>query len=159
MAKRRSKTRKPRSTSKTRKSKARMAEVPRRMPHYEGPEEWLLPQMEETLSKLGPKEEIDAIPDLRPGRARAPKAARAPRAKAKGGPAKATPFRSTYQEGKGEGVLADVPRTFWQTRFAQFHRRRVAHAKRVAAVRSGPPGAMAMPAIPGVNNWTPLGPS
>ena len=149
MAKRAKKSR--RSQSKTRRTQRR-ARATRTDRYYDGPAEWLLPMIEETHSRLAPKDQIDAVPNLAPARA-----ARALRAK--GVQASPEPFRSTYRSGKGEDVLAEVPRTFWRDRFAEVHRRRVAHAKKVAAMRALPPGVLAMPAIPGMNNWSPLGPS
>ena len=121
---------------------------------YEGPAEWIMPMMEEIYSSLKPKEEVEA------GAAIKAKPKAMPRAEgAKAG--EKLPFVSAYQEGQGESVLAPSPRAYWQDVFQEFHKRRVeGHRARmealgVKAVVPGPP----MPAIPGQNNWTPLGPA
>ncbi len=114
--------------------------------NYEGPAEWILPMMEETYSRLELKGGARAI-------ARPKKAARRAR-RARGAPA-APAFVSSYQHGQGEEVLARVRRDYWHRTLQRYHERRVkAHRARMA--RPGP--LPAMPAVPGVNNWTPLGP-
>ena len=125
--------------------------------HYDGPLEWLLPMLEEAYSRIRPKADAD--------REMGRPAARTARAKVKArmvrGAARpaAVPFASTIHEGQGDSVLAEVPRTYWQRRFAEFQKRRVAaRARRVVAIVGGPV-APGMPAIPGLNNWTPIGPS
>jgi hypothetical protein len=111
--------------------------------HYEGPLEWLSPMLEEAYTKLQPKEDFDAAA-----------ARKAPRkAKKKGEP---PAFASTHQAGADESVLAQLPRSHWEDHLLEYRRRqRSARAK--AAPRAGI--APRMPAIPGQNNWTPLGPS
>jgi len=58
-----------------------------------------------------------------------------------------------HEERLESDKLADLPRTYWEDVLAEYQRRRTTQA----AVRGAviPPG---MPAIPGQNNWTPLGP-
>ena len=88
--------------------------------HYEGPEEWLLPQMEEAYSRIRTKDEAEA---------EAAKPAKAPK-KGKGAKGPAKPFISSIHEGKGESEFALLPRTFWQDQFAEFHKRRVETSKK-----------------------------
>ena len=97
--------------------------------HYSGPEAWLLPRLEETYSKLEPKEQAEAD-------AAGPASTRARR----GTPPSA--FRSSIHEGRDESVLAPaLARSFWQDQFEAFQRRRT--GERAAAVSRGP----AMPAL------------
>jgi len=109
--------------------------------------EWLFPRLEETYTRLGPKDEVE--PALqRPRRS----AARSAAARAVAAAAATIP----HDERLVDGRLEDVPRNYWEEVLAAYHRRRVAtEAPRLAAARALLPG---MPAIPGQNNWTPLGP-
>ena len=110
--------------------------------HYSGPAEWLMPQLEEAYSKLQPKEQAEA-------EAAAPVAA-----------APVSGFRSTIHDGRDEWVLADLGPNYWQEQFEAYHRRRL-EAHRAALPARAPVMDIgpAMPAIPGQNNWTPLGPA
>jgi hypothetical protein len=148
MATRKSKSKVPPSRSpKNAKSAKPAGKRPQLLTHhYEGPAEWLLPQLEEAYSRLGPKGEMEAA-------ARAPKAR--PRAAAARGVKAGKAFASVHQEGRGEDVLSGLERTYWYDRLEEFHRRRT----RVAKARRALPARPGMPAIPGANNWTPLGPS
>jgi hypothetical protein len=115
--------------------------------YYEGPLEWLSPMLEETYTKLRPKEEAEAErPALRKATARA------------GGKAKPRAFTSVHQRGKGESVLAELPRSHWEDQLLEFRRRkpRPANRRAIAPAAHIAPG---MPALPGQNNWTPIGPS
>ena len=114
--------------------------------HYEGPREWLFPMLEETYSRLGPKEEIEAAEAAPP---RTPPPAKT----------KAARFRSSYHEGKDESVLAVLPRSHWEDKLRQFKRRKVATPAAVRAAATPEIIGPGMPAIPGQNNWTPLGPA
>src|ERR671910_784604 len=114
--------------------------------HYEGPREWLFPMLEETYSRLGPKEEIKAE-EAAPPRTPAPARTKAAR------------FRSSYHEGKDESVLAALPRSHWEDKLRQFKRRKVATPAAVRAAATPEIIGPRMPAIPGQNNWTPLGPA
>jgi len=142
------------SRPKNTRSSTRKKDLPGKKPslarrHYKGPEEWFVPQMEEAYSRIRTKEEVEARP-RRPARA----AAKA----TKKGKGAAKLFASTIHEGEGESVLARLPRRYWQEQFAEFHKRRVAASKKGLA--PGAPGVLTgMPAIPGQNNWTPIGPS
>jgi len=116
--------------------------------NYEGPAEWIMPMMEETYSRLEPKSGA---------RTAAPRATKTARGAQKPKRTGARPaFVSTYQEGQGEEVLARVRRDYWHKTLQRFHQRRVEthRARMEGAVRRFP----TMPAVPGQNNWTPLGP-
>jgi hypothetical protein len=105
--------------------------------------------LEETYTKLQPKEQAEA--------AEAAAKARKPPRGAKG-KAKARAFVSTHQKGLGESVLAELPRSHWEDQLLRFHRRKARPANRPTAAREAliAPG---MPALPGQNNWTPIGPA
>jgi hypothetical protein len=109
--------------------------------------EWLFPRLEETYTRLGPKDEVQ--PALqRPKRSPARSAA----ARAIAAAAETIPHEERLVDGK----LEAVPRNYWEDVLAAYHRRRVAtEAPSLAAAAALLPG---MPAIPGQNNWTPLGP-
>ena len=121
--------------------------------NYEGPAEWIMPMMEEVYSKLGSKTEAERTASAKAKKTR-------PKGKPKKGESSLA-FVSSYQEGQGESVLADVPQTYWQGRLQEFHKRRVeVHRARMEAF--GPDRFAAgttMAAIPGQNNWTPIGPA
>jgi hypothetical protein len=103
---------------------------------YEGPAEWIMPMMEEAYMRLRPKGEVEVRP--------APPAARKKRRGAK-----ALGFMSVHQEGQGESILADLPKSYWEDLLREYK-------KRKGASRSP---AIPMPVVPGANNWTPIGPS
>jgi photosystem II stability/assembly factor-like uncharacterized protein len=107
----------------------------------EGPEEWFFPLMEESYTELAPR-----------GRQRPPRA---------GAPATAGgAFVSSHRPGEGESVLADVDRTVWRDRLAEYRKRKAAALRRRAPVpATAAAGAPPAPAVPGGVNWLPLGPS
>jgi hypothetical protein len=119
--------------------------------HYEGPAAWLIPELEETYAPITLKAEAE-------GRRARPAA----RAAAGAGKRKAAKTRAEARVSAAlpEAALAPVPRTYWQVRFKKFHERRVERAKKATAARAaaGVTGR-SMPSIPGLNNWTPIGPS
>ena len=125
-------------------ARSRKAARPSRRFH-EGPAEWLLPMMEEAYTRLRPK-----------GEAPAPAPRRGPR-KPRGG-VRAPAFRSLHQEGQGESVLADLPRSYWENLLREYQQRK----SRSGGGRPAMPRTSLvrpMPVVPGANNWTPLGPS
>jgi hypothetical protein len=129
----------PKKTRSARKAPRRRAAAPARprayprRRHYAGPREWLYPMLEEVYSKLGPKEEVEtALATL------------AAPAGMVAGPA-ARP---------NETVLASLPLSHWQGLLGEYHRRRVA----ARSVDLGGAMARGLAAVPGQNNWTPLGP-
>lgn len=131
-------------TTKTRKAKRSTRRKPER--HYEGPQDWLLPMMEEAYAKLGPKEETeDALLAMSPPRATAAKKRRPGKARAR-----------TDEAEPAESVLADVPMTHWEDVLSEYHQRKV--QKRASIMDADVSIMPGMPAIPGANNWTPLGP-
>lgn len=139
-------TKKARPAKKAAAKKAARKKERKSERHYEGPREWLFPMPEETYMRLGPKEkeEVESAPAV--------SASPAKKAMMKS-------FVSSYHEGKGESVLAQLPRAHWEDRLGEYKKRKVAaHAGVTAAAGVGviAPG---MPAVPGQNNWTPLGPS
>ena len=70
--------------------------------------------------------------------------------------AKAAPLVSRLQPGRADDVLAEPSHDFWRTRFQEYYVRK---AKAAGAVAGAPGLAPAMPAVPGANNWIPLGPA
>jgi hypothetical protein len=134
-------------TARSTRTTRRRASLDRERRPYEGPVEWLFPRLEETYTRLGPKDEVE--PALqRPRRS----AARSAAARAVAAAAETIPHGERLVDGR----LEDVPRNYWEEVLAAYHRRRVAtEAPRLAAAPTLLPG---MPAIPGQNNWTPLGP-
>ena len=115
-----------------------------------GPREWLLPIRESAYTKLMPKEQAEA------GRsaALAKKPPKATKAKKEEG------FRSTFQPGRGEEVLASLPCDYWLTHMREFQKRKAGSPRRGLGMRGiGGPPPPGMPVIPGTNNWIPLGPS
>jgi len=113
--------------------------------YYSGPMEWLSPMLEEAYMKLRPKEDAEA-------EAAAMAKPRRPRPVAKTAARKPV-FRSVHHEGQGESVLAELPRTHWEDQLRKFRERKAAVGHTPDALLAG------MPAVPGQNNWTPLGPS
>src|SRR5689334_18913886 len=114
------------TTKRAPASKAKKSGVmPKR--HYEGPAQWLIPMLEEAYTELRPKEEAEAEA-ARPARKAAAK-------KKAGGKLASTgkkltdEFVSSFQEGKGEAVLADLPQNYWKNQFEEFHKRRTQAAK------------------------------
>ena len=114
---------------------------------YEGPVQWLFPRLEETYTRLGPKDEVE--PALQqPGST--------PPVTEMGLAVAAAAERIPHEERLVEGRVTSVPRDYWADVLAAYHRRRVAtETPALAAIDVVPPG---LPAIPGQNNWTPLGP-
>jgi hypothetical protein len=114
---------------------------------YEGPVQWLFPRLEETYTRLGPKGEVE--PALQ-------QPSSSPPMTEMGLAVAAAAERIPHEERLVEGRVASVPREYWADILAAYHRRRVAtETPALAAIDVVPPG---MPAIPGQNNWTPLGP-
>lgn len=141
------KTRKARKTTKGRKTTKQRK--PTRARNYEGPAEWIMPMMEETYSRLGPREPA-------PGAAAMPPRKSARSGRGARGATAPQGFVSTYQRGQGEDVLASVKPDYWHQALQRFHERRVG-VRRQRLARGVPmPG---QPAIGGENNWTPLGPA
>lgn len=119
----------------------------RRRRPYEGPVEWLFPRLEETYTRLGPKDDVE--PALQ-----RPLMSAAHSSAALAVAAAADTIR--HDERLIDGKLEAVPRSYWEDVLGAYHRRRLeAEAPGLAAAPSILPG---MPAIPGQNNWTPLGP-
>jgi hypothetical protein len=138
------------SAKKTKTAK-RAAKAPRRkaakagvikVEREKGPLGWLLPMLEEAYAKLRPKEEAEA------------EAAAIERRAAR------TTVSAALERGEAPPAaapLADLPKSHWEDKLREYHLRKMrtpgAKALRAAVVGPG------MPAIPGQNNWTPLGPS
>ena len=100
----------------TRNSGGRQSSDRQRRP-YEGPVEWLFPRLEETYTRLGPKEEVE--PALRRPRRTA---ARTSVARAVAAAARTIPHDERLTDGK----LEPVARNYWEEVLAQYHRRRLA---------------------------------
>ncbi|MDQ0850499.1 hypothetical protein QFZ65_002437 [Arthrobacter sp. B3I9] len=119
----------------------------RRRP-YEGPVEWLFTRLEETYTRLGPKDTVE--PALQ-----SPVLSAAHSSAGLAVAAAADTIR--HDERLIDGKLEAVPRNYWEDVLAAYHRRRLeTEAPGLATAPAILPG---MPAIPGQNNWTPLGPS
>jgi photosystem II stability/assembly factor-like uncharacterized protein len=74
---------------------------------------------------------------------------------------KPAPLSSRLQPGHGDEVLGDVPRDYWQQRLREYQERKAAAAQqRMESSGKGTSRSLAeMAAVPGVNNWIPLGPA
>ena len=127
-----------------------------------GPRSWLLPMVESAHSVMRPKaaEESTAQAALATAE-RATVLANITDGGGDGGGdgvVEPGPLRSRLRPGATD-VLADPPRDFWRTRLREYYRRKAAAAELRAAALE--PGALepGMPAVPGVNNWVPIGPS
>ena len=106
----------------------------------EGPLGWFAPLMEETYFRLAPRGEAAPSP---------------PTTKPLTGKA----FTSCHLPGAGESILAQPPRTVWADRLREYKAHKAA-ATLMAGPRSVSPSAgPAAPAVPGANNWLPLGPT
>jgi photosystem II stability/assembly factor-like uncharacterized protein len=103
----------------------------------EGPLEWFTPLMEETYFRLAPRGEPRP-----PARAALPAGRRA--------------FESRHEAGASESALSTPPPTVWQDRLREYKARKAAAMLRPVAEAAMVAGA---PAIPGGNNWLPLGPT
>ena len=134
--------------AKKRASTRRTAEKRRR---YEGPVEWLFPMLEEAYTRLGPRDVVEPAlvapsrppaPRSNPGRAIA---------------AAANAIR--HEEKLVEGRLATLDRSYWEDVLREYHERRVGAVKAEVGAAAAAVIAPGMPALPGQNNWTPIGPS
>jgi hypothetical protein len=133
------------------KNATKKAKAPERK-REEGPLGWLLPNRESSYSKLIPKAQAQAERV-----AAAQKFAGLSTRRSKPEKGKAKEFKSTYQPGRGEDVLAKVPRDYWLKHMQTFQQRKANSPRRGPGPRPGSgPGS---PVVPGTNNWIPLGPS
>jgi hypothetical protein len=123
-----------------------------RKQYYGGALSWLVPMMEQAYARILPRDQAERLE-----RAAAAKPARkAKPAKAAKGAAR--PFRSSMTLDRGEEVLAPVEPHFWLDRLREYQKRK-APVNRAAAAARAAAGVAPAPAIPGTNNWVPLGPS
>lgn len=109
-----------------------------------GPRGWLFPILESAYTKLVPPEQAAA------------EAATAEETAAALAGDGAEVFRSSFQPGRGETVLAAVSPNIWLDRLSEYKRRKAAAFQAMAAALAAPPPG---PAVPGQKNWAPLGPS
>src|SRR5262245_53150219 len=105
----------------------------------EGPKGWLFQALESAYARLGPPTAYKERPEKK--------------LKVKKG---AKAFESHFQPGKREEVLAPLGMNHWAQRLSEYKLRKSAAAGPLPQEHLPMPG---MPAIPGQNNWTPLGPS
>src|SRR3954452_19596468 len=89
---------------------------PRRRP-YEGPVQWLFPRLEQTYTRLGPKDEVE--PALRQPSSSDP-------VTEMGLAVAAAAARIPHQERLVAGRVQNVPREYWTDVLASYQRRRVA---------------------------------
>src|SRR5882724_12649430 len=136
--------RRPKSTNGGRvplhkKGKHKLSQQELLYPRESGPRKWFIPIVESAYTELVSRDEPKPI-------AQPPTAARS----------KAT-FRSRWQPGHGEDVLAKGNRNFWLDRIREYRDRAAGAALGHAAARRAlfRPG----PVIAGEKNWNPLGPS
>jgi photosystem II stability/assembly factor-like uncharacterized protein len=108
-------------------------------PRESGPRKWFIPIVESAYTELASRDESRA-------RARRPGAIQSKAA-----------FRSRWQPGHGEDVLAKGKQDFWLDRIREYRDRAVAAVVGRATIRRAlfRPG----PVIVGEKNWSPLGPS
>ena len=92
---------------------------------YEGPVSWLFPRLEQTYTRLGPKDEV-APALLKPRRAPARSAA----AKVVAAAADAMPHGERLVDGK----LADLPKDYWASVLGHYHRRRLTTVPQLSPV-------------------------
>ena len=131
------------------KTRVREPRTAHKVEREEGPLGWLLPNRESSYAKLIPRALAEAEEAA---------AASKPPAKASGRKgSRKLEFHSTFRPGRGEDVLAVLPRDFWLKHMQEFQRRKAASPRRGRGARGG--GATGSPVIPGTNNWIPLGPS
>ncbi len=112
-----------------------------------GPRSWLTPFLESTYSRIIPRSHAPSDAD-RATRESSHIAALEPLG------AEPAPLRSVLQPGLGEEVLEDVPRDFWLRRLQEYQQRKFDAAEARAGRELVP-----MAAMPGLNNWVPLGPA
>jgi len=124
------------------------------LPSDDGPRKWLIPVLESAYSKLVPRDQVETdkhkAKKLTPSFLKRQKLA-----------TKRAPLTSNLQPGKGDEVLAEIPRDFWEKKLREYQQRKVSTISRMRTMvlTEGvipPPG---MPAVPGANNWVPIGPS
>lgn len=117
----------------------------------EGPRRWLTPMIESTYSRLIPREQ--ELPEPQIVKAEAAAVARLVKQPVVELPSQPAPLMSLLQPGRGDEVLNVPQRDYWVQQLREYQQRKVAAAPEFAVV---PPGA---PAIPGINNWVPIGPA
>ena len=144
------------SAKTSRKASAKpAAERPHAKPRkrsYAGPEEWIMPMMEEVYARLEPKRADDGAYVRRAPKTRA-------MAPSSTGPVKRA-YVSKFSLGLGASALADLPKDYWKDKLEEYHKRRAeTPGRRRGLISRLTSGARAMPAIPGQNNWTPIGPA
>jgi hypothetical protein len=144
-----------RKASKSGKSKSRAKPTARRRENLdEGPLEWLLPVLESAYTRMVPKElagDAEAETVSAPKKIDKAREEREEREELTTGP-----YRSRLQPGRDETALAYLSRSrHWTERLGEYHRRRLAGARGAPAAAEVAP----MPAIPGANNWTTIGPA
>lgn len=139
-----------RKVSKPAKPK-RKAPAPRREKLDEGPREWLMPVLESAYTRMVPKDQVkDAEAALVPP----PK--KIGKVREEGGEPTRGGYRSRLQPGRDETALAYLSRSrHWTERLGEYHQRRLAAAKGTPSLAMAP----GMPAIPGADNWTSIGPA
>lgn len=139
-----------RKASKAAKSKAKAA-APRREKLDEGPLEWLLPVLESAYTRMVPKELVNDAE-----RATVPPPKKIDKVREEHEERTTGAYRSRLQPGRDETALAYLSRSrHWTERLGEYHRRKLALAKGAPAAAAVAP----MPAIPGANNWTTIGPA
>jgi hypothetical protein len=145
-------SRKPRARVKGGRAKAsaRTVRARKRKLPVEEVREWLFPLRESAYTLLAPRTSSGSRTAV--ARKRTASESRSRKGKREDG------FRSTLQPGRGEEVLAKLPRDFWLSHIQEFQRRKAASPRRGSLARGGKalPGT---PVVPGTNNWIPLGPS
>ena len=131
------------------KTRVREPRTAHKVEREEGPLGWLLPNRKSSYAKLIPRALAEAEEAA---------AASKPPAKTSGRKgSRKLEFHSTFRPGRGEDVLAALPRDFWVKHMQEFQRRKAASPRRGRGARGG--GATGSPVVPGTNNWIPLGPS
>jgi len=137
-----------RKTSKLAKPKQT---APRRMNLDEGPRAWLLSVLESAYTRMEPKEQAQDRPAASLAAPEKIDKERAEREECTTGA-----YRSRLQPGRDETALAYLSRSgHWTERLGEYHRRKLGLVKPAPAAAVAAP----MPAIPGANNWTTIGPA
>src|SRR5512138_2102474 len=122
-----------------------------------GPRFWLLPRLEAAYSAMRPREEAEKFEAGLADRERRFVQART-RRRVKPGrrPAPAGPLVSRLQPGRADDVLAEPAPEFWRTRLQEYYQRKEKATAGIVPRVAVLPG---MPALPGANNWVPIGPA
>lgn len=126
------------------------------LPSDGGPRKWLIPVLESAYTRLVPRDQEETDTVKRTGKKLTQHAFKKQKL-----PREPSPLASNLQPGKGGEVLAEIPRDFWEKQLHLYQQRKASSISRMRTISLAegiiPPLGMA--AVPGENNWVPIGPS